>query len=47
MTHTNLKQLGNTPWNIADYLRGAIDADGFRDYLLSFLCSSSNKVADA
>ena len=30
-------QLGKTLWNIADQLRGAMDADDFRDYMLSFL----------
>ncbi len=37
MTDTNQKQLGNTLWNIADQLRGAMNADDFRDYMLSFL----------
>ncbi|WP_215843010.1 type I restriction-modification system subunit M [Acidithiobacillus montserratensis] len=37
MTETNQKQLGNTLWAIADQLRGAMDADDFRDYMLSFL----------
>ncbi|MEO5712623.1 MAG: type I restriction-modification system subunit M [Luteolibacter sp.] len=37
MTDTNQKQLGSTLWNIADQLRGAMDADDFRDYMLSFL----------
>jgi type I restriction enzyme M protein len=37
MTDTNQKQLGNTLWRIADQLRGAMDADDFRDYMLSFL----------
>jgi type I restriction enzyme M protein len=31
------KQLGKTLWNIADALRGAMNADDFRDYMLSFL----------
>jgi type I restriction enzyme M protein len=31
------KQLGKTLWNIADDLRGAMNADDFRDYMLSFL----------
>jgi type I restriction enzyme M protein len=31
------KQLGRTLWNIADQLRGAMSADDFRDYMLSFL----------
>lgn len=30
-------QLGNTLWAIADQLRGAMNADDFRDYMLSFL----------
>ena len=37
MTDTNQKQLGNTLWSISDQLRGAMDADDFRDYMLSFL----------
>jgi type I restriction-modification system DNA methylase subunit len=37
MTDTNQKQLGNTLWSIADQLRGAMDADDFRDYMISFL----------
>ncbi len=37
MPDTNQKQLGNTLWSIADQLRGAMDADDFRDYMLSFL----------
>ena len=37
MTEQNQKQLGKTLWAIADKLRGAMDADDFRDYMLSFL----------
>jgi type I restriction enzyme M protein len=37
MTEANQKQLGKTLWNIADQLRGAMNADDFRDYMLSFL----------
>jgi type I restriction enzyme M protein len=37
MTEQNQKQLGKTLWNIADQLRGAMNADDFRDYMLSFL----------
>ena len=37
MNDINQKQLGNTLWSIADDLRGAMDADDFRDYMLSFL----------
>lgn len=37
MTHKDQQQLGKTLWNIADNLRGAMNADDFRDYMLSFL----------
>jgi type I restriction enzyme M protein len=37
MTEPDQKQLGRTLWNIADRLRGAMNADDFRDYMLSFL----------
>ena len=37
MNEQNQKKLGQTLWNIADQLRGAMDADDFRDYMLSFL----------
>jgi len=37
MTESDQKQLGKTLWNIADTLRGAMNADDFRDYMLSFL----------
>lgn len=37
MNDQNQKQLGKTLWNIADTLRGAMNADDFRDYMLSFL----------
>ncbi len=37
MTEQDLNRLGNTLWNIADQLRGTMDADDFRDYMLSFL----------
>lgn len=37
MNDHNQKQLGRTLWNIADTLRGAMNADDFRDYMLSFL----------
>ena len=37
MTEQDQKQLGNTLWGIADQLRGAMNADDFRDYMLSFL----------
>lgn len=37
MTEDQQKQLGKTLWDIANQLRGAMDADDFRDYMLSFL----------
>src|ERR1041385_1670856 len=37
MTEQDQQQLGKTLWNIADQLRGAMNADDFRDYMLSFL----------
>src|SRR5574343_369689 len=37
MTENDQKQLGKTLWSIADQLRGAMNADDFRDYMLSFL----------
>lgn len=37
MNNTQQKQLGATLWHIADKLRGAMNPDDFRDYMLSFL----------
>lgn len=37
MTQEKRNQLGKTLWGIADQLRGAMNADDFRDYMLSFL----------
>ena len=38
MTDTNQKQLGKTLWDIAtNHLWGAMNADDYRDYMLSFL----------
>jgi len=37
MTVQEQQQLGKTLWKIADDLRGAMNADDFRDYMLSFL----------
>ncbi|MBJ8097846.1 type I restriction-modification system subunit M [Bacillus cereus group sp. N11] len=37
MNDTQQKQLGATLWGIADKLRGSMNADDFRDYMLSFL----------
>lgn len=37
MIKEELNQLGKTLWDIADHLRGAMNADDFRDYMLSFL----------
>lgn len=37
MNDKDQKELGKTLWSIADQLRGAMSADDFRDYMLSFL----------
>jgi type I restriction enzyme M protein len=37
MTQKAQQQLGKTLWAIADDLRGSMNADDFRDYMLSFL----------
>jgi type I restriction enzyme M protein len=37
MTEATNKKLGKTLWAIADGLRGTMNADDFRDYMLSFL----------
>ncbi|MDP3010948.1 MAG: type I restriction-modification system subunit M [Methylococcales bacterium] len=37
MTEQDLNKLGSTLWAIADELRGSMNADDFRDYMLSFL----------
>ena len=37
MTEQNQQALGSVLWAIADELRGAMNADDFRDYMLSFL----------
>jgi type I restriction enzyme M protein len=37
MTKKDQDRLGKTLWAIADQLRGAMNADDFRDYMLSFL----------
>ncbi len=37
MTLQDQNKLGKTLWDIADQLRGAMNADDFRDYMLSFL----------
>jgi type I restriction enzyme M protein len=37
MTEKDQIRLGKTLWAIADQLRGAMNADDFRDYMLSFL----------
>lgn len=37
MNDNDKTQLGKTLWAIADRLRGAMNADDFRDYMLSFL----------
>ena len=37
MTDQDQKRLGKILWSIADQLRGAMNADDFRDYMLAFL----------
>ena len=37
MSKKDYQELGRTLWDIADQLRGAMNADDFRDYMLSFL----------
>lgn len=37
MNDSQQKELGKVLWGIADKLRGAMNADDFRDYMLSFL----------
>jgi len=37
MTEQAQKELGKVLWSIADTLRGSMNADDFRDYMLSFL----------
>lgn len=37
MTDLEKQRLGKTLWAIADQLRGAMNADDFRDYMLAFL----------
>ncbi|MCY4199479.1 MAG: type I restriction-modification system subunit M [Gammaproteobacteria bacterium] len=37
MSEAQWHQLGSTLWDIADELRGAMNADDFRDYMLAFL----------
>ena len=37
MTNFEKQKLGKTLWSIADQLRGAMNADDFRDYMLAFL----------
>lgn len=37
MTENDQKKLGKILWDIADQLRGAMNADDFRDYMLAFL----------
>ena len=37
MNESEKQKLGKTLWAIADQLRGAMNADDFRDYMLAFL----------
>jgi type I restriction enzyme M protein len=45
MTDQNQTQLGETLWSIADQLRGAIDTDDFRDYMLSWRHASGRTAS--
>ena len=45
MNDNDKTQLGKTLWAIADRLRGAMNADDFRDYMLSFLFLRYHKAA--
>lgn len=42
MTDQNQAELNKTLWNIADQLRGAMDADDFRDYMLTWRHASGS-----
>ena len=46
MNDTQQKQLGSTLWAIADKLRGAMNADDFRDYRILNGCNTKNFTAD-
>ena len=37
MSEEQLRQLQRQLWNIADTLRGKMNADEFRDYILGFI----------
>lgn len=37
MTEEQRRQLQQQPWNIANTLRGKMNADKFRDYVLEFI----------
>jgi type I restriction enzyme M protein len=37
MNDKDQRELGKALWAIADQLRGAMNSDDFRDYMLSFL----------
>jgi type I restriction enzyme M protein len=45
MSEQDHKQLGITLWGIADKLRGAMNADDFRDYMLSLYQHASRNYA--
>lgn len=45
MTDLDQKQLGKTLWNVADTLRGAMNADDLRDDMLLFLFTRSSRKA--
>jgi type I restriction enzyme M protein len=43
MSETQKKQLEQQLWNIANTLRGKMDADEFRDYILGFIFYQSRR----
>ena len=42
MTLKDQQQLGKTLWNIADDLRGAMNADDFSDYMINMYINKGN-----
>ena len=43
MSEDQKKQLEQQLWNIANTLRGKMDADEFRDYILGFIFTSTSQ----
>jgi len=44
MSEDQKKQLEQQLWNIANTLRGKMDADEFRDYILGFIFFKSSDI---